>query len=66
VTKCITALALLSALHPLLPLVLIMGLIFFAWVNYILLFPEVIGIVINEVVIVEDLPQKGNFMNGFR
>ena len=28
---------------------------FFVWVNYILLFPEVTGIVINEVVIIEDL-----------
>ena len=47
--------ALLSALQPLLPLVLIMDLLFIVWVNYIFHFPEVIGIVIREVVIVEDL-----------
>jgi hypothetical protein len=47
--------ALLSALHPLLPLVLIMDLLFFVLVNYILEFPEVIGIVIHEVIIIEDL-----------
>jgi len=44
-----------GATIKMLPLVLIMGLLFFVWLSYIFCFPEGIGIVIHEVVIVEDL-----------